>query len=484
MSDLFIPIGATFAPAGRSTSVSRKNEPLSALVDRDLESAIKTVSHPAQVDTVNAVERLLLRLDACVEPVELYEFQVDLFRAMHSAQEAQAAASRALKRVAAARPPDFAVEWPVACDAGSLTPEDWELERRVAERAVRQLRTVGDALAWRIYGYDRRAIIALSQNSPPGPFVGKEGLGYELGAVQDRLRDRGHFALLHDLTNVLRIGDLTECHANGYLEIDEIKATDSSGARAARRQQARRAQNAIDSIAGKKPLIAPPSSSDDHRQHLWTSSVTFRSEVHQLAKVAQAASARQGWAVASLGQGRVLAFMDLVLAASRADAEATVKSYNARRGQLLDRVGWDRVHLLKARTADTASRHPYLAPISIFPIPADLRARLICDQAVAEMHIPVERVADALERADCRVETLLRHDNSELDDGHDVLAAWRGTRRLLVHGPCMGQLLLELVDLSRWGKACREMLDTDAAAEHPVLLFSDEDRYWTRSEVR
>jgi hypothetical protein len=42
--------------------------------------------------------------------------------------------------------------------------ESWNLEYQVFERVCRQLRTVGDALAWKLFHYERNIIIALSRS--------------------------------------------------------------------------------------------------------------------------------------------------------------------------------------------------------------------------------------------------------------------------------------------------------------------------------
>jgi hypothetical protein len=51
---------------------------------------------------------------------------------------------------------------------------------------------------------------------------GKEGLPYELGRIKELWESDGHFALHHDLTNCLRIADLTEFTDGGGL-LREIK---------------------------------------------------------------------------------------------------------------------------------------------------------------------------------------------------------------------------------------------------------------------
>lgn len=77
-----------------------------------------------------------------------------------------------------------------------------------AVRVARQFRCVGDALAWRVFGFERRNIIALCQNAPSGVWAGKAGAPAELDAVEQAYRQDGQFAILHDMTNCLRIGDV------------------------------------------------------------------------------------------------------------------------------------------------------------------------------------------------------------------------------------------------------------------------------------
>lgn len=88
---------------------------------------------------------------------------------------------------------------------------DW---KRVFERVWRQLKSIGDALAWRAFGYDRRVIVALSRNASPGPMHGKDGLIKEREVIEPAWRDNGEFVLHHDLTAALRVGDLSVFRLN------------------------------------------------------------------------------------------------------------------------------------------------------------------------------------------------------------------------------------------------------------------------------
>ncbi len=67
------------------------------------------------------------------------------------------------------RPPAAREEPAVRCSRPAIGPGrtrrcQWEPEVDVCERVERQLRSVADALAWRVFAYDRRVIVALSRN--------------------------------------------------------------------------------------------------------------------------------------------------------------------------------------------------------------------------------------------------------------------------------------------------------------------------------
>jgi hypothetical protein len=160
-----------------------------------------------QQTALKTIEELLAALRACRTQAELDDFQRGLFQHVVDAQILQAKASWNAKRVR----------------HGRATPPapsgDWAIDRWVADRVVRQLRSLGDALAWRMFGFDRRYLLALSRNAgPPGPFVDridadgeptfKAGLDPELRVVLARWNEQRQFSLLCDLTNIIRICDV------------------------------------------------------------------------------------------------------------------------------------------------------------------------------------------------------------------------------------------------------------------------------------
>src|SRR5581483_5773506 len=195
--------------------------------------------HPEQVANVLLVAQLLADLDKAGDDHEaLLHLQADIFRASFRAQLAAGDIARTQKRLDIGKAPGWSENhtaeeremvgdspWRLAVSTTSREPKEWWIESEVASRCVRQLRAVGDALAWRVYLYDRRAILALSRNAPTGPIVRKAGLGLELGYIVRDWEKHRRFTLLHDLTSCLRIADVSEVHANGQRLLAEIKAS-------------------------------------------------------------------------------------------------------------------------------------------------------------------------------------------------------------------------------------------------------------------
>ena len=178
------------------------------LNDMPLERSNRLFLHPIHQEAFGALVQLIADLRGCRAYTDYYGFQQELLRRILQVQEHRAACTRVAKRLRTGRRvPADAPDLRSGDNAGD--PESWELEADACERVDRQLRSVGDALAWRVFSYDRRVIVALSRNQPPGPMAGKAGMASERDFVAEWSENEDYFVLLHDLTSCLRIGDAT-----------------------------------------------------------------------------------------------------------------------------------------------------------------------------------------------------------------------------------------------------------------------------------
>jgi hypothetical protein len=185
----------------------RLNAVPTLLNDMPLERAGQIFLHPIHQEAFPVLVQFIVDLRHRRTYPDYYRFQQELLDKVLGVQSQRAACRRVARRLRAGRMMPSAPELRSGEDVND--PESWELEADVCERVDRQLRSIADAMAWRVFNYDRRVIVAFSRNDPPGPMVGKAGLATERDFVAQWSNDENSFVLLHDLTTCLRIGDAT-----------------------------------------------------------------------------------------------------------------------------------------------------------------------------------------------------------------------------------------------------------------------------------
>lgn len=387
----------------------------------------------------------------------LFELQRELGGAIYEAERKLQEASRILKRIA----------------RGSASPdppgERWELERILFERIARQLRTVGDALAWRLFRFDRRIIIVLARNQASGLMIGKEGLGHELGAIV-AYRDEGTFALLHAVTNCLRIADLTAFEAD-MPRLQEIKAGTPRGSRY--RAQRRRAERALAVINANELL-------GDDEAELFSADAPLKSMFPEI-RDALMLSAERGHSSIRIGNQHVVTTWD---ATTRIDAtDDLIEAIEVRKRRTFERANLAQsLHHLNAPSIDVAGRNPSLAPATIFPLRPAQAAAITTDLIGYDITIGWDRLAHAFERRGFDVDP----PPFEPSSGHVaadavVLSATKRGRRLQIYSQASSQLLLEALDPDRYADGVTEYVDRaddEIRAPAGVVTFRNERAVW------
>lgn len=443
----------------------KAGQALVSLADDQVEAAI---AHPAQQANVRRVAALIERLHVCETPDDYTLLQRQLFGYLYSAEEARGGCSRAIKRLRRGEsvPPDA----PGLPDGANVTAlATWEFEAFVYERIARQLRCVGDGLAWRAFDYDRRVILTLSRNASPGPMYGKDGLRYELGAVEQLWNEQGRFALHHDLTNCLRIADLTEFDNDGNGFLREIKATPRADPK-----QLARAQAAVNALMNGGPM---PDRADARLVEIAEPYVTNLPQLGDIIGLAK----QRGCQGMRLSGGRALVAASLVASAERwqGDWVEAARVFQSARAGAIKRARIGKAsHHLNGVSGDTATRSPVLAPWSIYPLaPADCAA-IICDLLVFETVIAVEALRASLAKVGLQSKVLLPEANGRMAVDQDVLRVLGNGKALTVHAPSLGPLLYELVDLDTWARGIAEVMRLPGSLSEPVVVFADEARWW------
>lgn len=434
----------------------------------EVDERVAPMIHPAQEENVQRVTDLIKHLRSCAGPADLYEFQQRLLGEVLAIEERRAQCSRVTKRLERGQTlPADAIPPPQMGTPTDL--ESWRLEAFVYERLARQLRTVGDGLAWRCFGFDRRIILALSRNQLSGMMFGQEGLRYERTMVEDLWTANGNFALMHDLTTCVRITDLTEFRPGGVCRLHEVKKS-----RDADKKQKERAQAAVDAITNGGPLPGPR---EDAR--LVGVSQPHRTNLGQLNDLLQLAR-QHGARGMKLSQGRaMMASYAPAIPVHWIDDPTGTKKLETIERRAQKRAGIDDASAhVRGVSADMAARSPIIAPWSIFPFAADDCAELITDRMIVQTTVSADALADHFESLGLHAEVALPVAGGELRGDTAVLrVSWRD-HQLTIHADGLSQLLYELVEPKTWALAIREVLTGANQPAEPVLVFNDESKTW------
>jgi hypothetical protein len=443
----------------------KAGQPLVSLERADAREVLK---HPAQQAMVGTIEKFITQLRLLETPADCYQFQGSLFVHLYKIEERRAQCATAVERLRDGKSlPADVPPLPTGDPAQAAT---WEREAYVYARLARQLRAVGDGFAWTCFHYDRRMILALARNNSAGPMYAKKGLPHELGAIQELWKTKGHFALHHDLTNCLRIADLTEFATDGQRILHEIKAK----ARV-KGKQLERARAVVDATNNGGRL---PDGTVDHRlvqlQEPYVTNSKALNELLQLAK----ANGHHGM---QLPQGRAVVASSLFAMAARwRDNPAEgLRFRDSTRSRALKRAGIDKaVPLIVGESRDSAARTPIMAPWAIYPFSPGDCAALICDTLAFDTTVSPQALVESLERAGLRGEVLVTAADTRMSGMTPVIRAHWRNRTITLHALGLGPLLYELVEPDTLARGMREVFLMDDRVGYPDVVYANEAANW------
>ncbi|MGY5014680.1 hypothetical protein ACWCY6_42560 [Streptomyces sp. 900105755] len=331
--------------------------------------------HPRHQAMQQVLADLIQQLRDC-ETVEAgIIFQRDLLTRLLEVEEDRWELKRAFTRVRKGKSPQ--PEAPEPQSGRDLNDvATWRFEHAVCERLSRQLRSVGDALAWRVFGFHRPFILALSRNDSPGPMYGKAGLKAELERFEEVVSEKGSFALLHDLTNCLRIGDITVWDGVNPPSTEEIKTNPN----ARRSIQHRRIDQASAAVLDGGPLPGGNAS-----EVLHDLDVPLRTHMDMLRKAIEEAATHGIYTTAVPGS-RALSVVDQFACVQQGLSST---QFNERLQQSID-AALQRAGIavgrndnnITATSMDSTARDPRRVPWANYPLHPVACARLIGDYTV------------------------------------------------------------------------------------------------------
>ena len=281
-----------------------------------------------------------------------------------------------------------------------------DLGRDFYYRLGHQYRTVGDAIAWQVYAFQALPIFSLSRNQFPGYRTRnkRKGLDEEKARIKTLWETYGAFALHHDCTNCLRIGDLSVFYPDRLTlpEIEEVKF----GGRKVSSHQKRRMRIASDLATNHY------STQDDvydliHRTH--TSSTVEEIEQTNLGLLWQALlKAREGGLGFAANSYIAIDVIDLHRLNSK-DFEQTRHMWNSTTNKMLFPDVWPIycTDILSSNSWERMSRANLGVPYTVYPLPSDYVAAIVTGAIVVHYRLNTNAIKQALCDAGFEVECLL-----------------------------------------------------------------------------
>ncbi|MEU3520922.1 hypothetical protein ABZ770_37650 [Streptomyces sp. NPDC006654] len=332
--------------------------------------------HPRHQAMQPVLAQLIQQLRDCETAEAGVVFQRDLLARILDVEKDYDAFKRAAKRMRSGKAPH--PEAPEPQSGRDLADaETWRFEQEVCARLARQLRSVGDALAWRVFGFHRPFILALCRNQSPGMMFGKAGLPAELERFESACKEDGAFALLHDLTNCLRIGDLTVWDSVNPPRTEEIK-TNPKNSRSAQLRRINQARAAV--------LDGGPLPGDNASELLYDLDLPLRTHLDVL-RDAMERAATEGIYATPVPGSRALSVFDLYACAQQGlSSEQFHERHQHAVDGALQRAGiaaGREDHNIYVTSLDSTARDPKWVPWANYPLHPVACARLIGDYTVA-----------------------------------------------------------------------------------------------------
>jgi hypothetical protein len=441
------------------------------LMRMDPERANRVFMHPIHQDAYRDLIDLITTLRQSRTFEDYYHFQQDLLGRVLAVQQHRSDCTRvaALLRKGKGVPasaPDL------RSGADASDPECWVLEADVCERVQRQLRSLADALAWRVFNYERRVIVALSRNDPSGPMAGKHGLAAERAFLTQWWDSERSFVLLHDLTTCLRISDATLFRSVGrefeaYLH--EIKTTPGKE----RKPQRDRQQLAEEAIRSAGPLPGDPD------MQLVAVDVAYKTHLTMLRDAFDKTVVR-GVVGMKVPSGRALVAASMARGYDLWPEDEFVARTGSAHDAACKRAGIiGRGDLVTFYSNDIVGLSPTAPPWAIYPLHPNVCASLIVDMAAFFVTTSGQGLVEAVRERGLNARWLVEPGLQELQPDQEVMRIDNSVRITGMRAAELGRIALELTHIPTWTAGVKALLAREDLHERrPWHYFADEYKTW------
>jgi hypothetical protein len=293
----------------------------------------------------------------------------------------------------------------------------------------RLLKMLGSTIGWTLLEFDRSYIRAFSRNPDPGFISGKKGFKLEKNALLASFNQRNCAGVLHDITNCLRVGDLSVIHPNHLIQTIELKAVKNyrkMGGREHRQHvRGRDLREYYDS--GRSNKIGP-SPSRSLRRH-----IARERDRHNWKQLCEAIRKAEKQGVATKSVEKCLTYVVFDANVTEDALSKTVETIVARFKKTSD---------ASAGFLSDQFRIPTFLPLTCFEIPQRYKEKLLFGDIGVCVFVDLRRLAETLSRHGFR-SSVIRYRN----EGLVRIKVPRSTSPLIMKEGLIGRFLYEFTSV-------------------------------------
>jgi hypothetical protein len=333
-----------------------------------------------------------------------------------------------------------------------------------------------------VFGFEREYITTLARNQSPGMMAGKLGLPAELALVEKSWKEDNQFALMHDLTNCLRIGDVSVFTDEGPKQI-EVK----TNAKRHNSKQNGKMRAARSALGRSGPLPG-----DDHHEWLYDLDLAYKTHL-DLLRIGTESAAREGIFAAKVRGDRALLVSDFYGCQAQGWTEEQFNHQLERKfSGALRRAGLGprQTSNIHATSLDSVSRDPLRVPFAAYPLNPVACARLIGDITVFTVETSGSTLAASVSNAGIPAEWVWAG-TGEIPPGEVVMEmaskkSWpmpgglslEHSKTLQMRRRELDRYLIELVEQKTWIDGVRFMMADPNTPQRPWPCYRDEHSVW------
>lgn len=303
---------------------------------------------------------------------------------------------------------------------------------------IAALREIIDGIVWRYFDYNKAFLYIVADKQPIDLIEGNEGLINSLYELADVFITQGDKAILNDLSNFLRIGDVTNIKADGTIEFIEVKGSKSRGARFTRQKE--RMQETVEFFnTGNKRL-------DGSQFVISESQVKLRNYLKQLRDSILRARTN-GYDSILIGSHLIVETVDF---GRLEDTDKAAKYFEAKHKSVKDKWNKNKDFVYHAWSIEKLDYAKNYAPYTIFPFGDDICADILMGKIWIQYRLNIYEIIRILEKAGWQlIDSLFEKTegevkDSEIEDLH-IFKVRKGSSTIDIPAPWVGSLCFEMM---------------------------------------